>query len=183
MAAGGIITCARGFLDFDFDSYGVHPEAGMGLVEELDVLDGDGKFEGSGDGLACEAGLQFAGHKVDGAFYASGSGLRGITDAADENVEALCRRTLTVGDSTTKTVKINIAGGRALGRADRSGFAGAAKIADGVVVVAYSGAGELEDFVLQLQSGRRWLMRAGGGRCGRRIVTCGDNHREENQGA
>jgi hypothetical protein len=69
--------CARGLLDFDFDSYGVHPEAGMELVEELDVLDGDGEFEGSRDGLAGEAGLQFGGGKVE-LFRMSGTDLTQI---------------------------------------------------------------------------------------------------------
>lgn len=74
---------ARGFLDVDFDFYGVHPEAGVGVVEELDVQDGNGKFKGSGDGLARQAGLHFSGGKVDGAFYAREGGLPGFADAAD----------------------------------------------------------------------------------------------------
>lgn len=129
---------ARGFLDVDFDFYGVHPEAGVGVVEELDVQDGNGKFKGSGDGLARQAGLHFSGGKVDGAFYAREGGLPSFADAADENVEPFCRRTLTVGDSTTEAVEIDVACGGALRGADRGGFTGAAKIADRFIIVALS---------------------------------------------
>jgi hypothetical protein len=88
------------------------------------------------------------------SFYAREGGLPGFADAADENVEPFCRRTLTVGDSTTEAVEIDVAGGGALRGADRGGFTGAAKIADRFIIVALSRARKLERFVLQLKN--RW---------------------------
>jgi hypothetical protein len=66
--------------------------------------------------------------------------------------------TLAVGDSTTEAVEVDEACGRALRGTDRGGFAGAAKIADGVVVVALSDAGKLEGFVLRWKSSGRRLL-------------------------
>ena len=60
----------------------------------------------------------------------------GVGDTADENAELVCRCARFQIYSAAETIEINKADGRALLSSDGGGFAGAAEISDGSIVVA-----------------------------------------------